>query len=104
MLSAFSTKDGRFHQSAISLDKVTLIQIAVEALALSEESVAEWDWCVWLGPSLGSAPGRGRHGSASSLLEAKKMAIGGAVALLHELTSHSPVFDDLKTSSEISAA
>ena len=95
MPSAFSTTDGLFHQSTILLDGIALIRISVERLAARRKRISEWEWCVWSVMGPWSEPDCDWHGADSSLPVAKQKAIRAAVALLQELTSRRPIFDDM---------
>lgn len=85
MLNVFETDDGMFHQAVLSLNKVVLIRLVVEKLALRSDSAAEWEWMVWRTVGLWDGEMLPVSGRETSLSTAKRQAFNTGISMLADL-------------------
>ena len=86
MQDVFETDDGTFHQAVLSLNKLILVRLVVERLALKSNSLVEWEWTVWPVHSLWDGSGAPVSGRKPSLSAAKRQAFDVGTAMLADLT------------------
>ena len=88
MLNVFRTDDGMFHQAVLSLNKLVVVRLVVEKLALKSESAAEWEWewMAWRTAEVWDEEVLPVSGREASLHAAKRRAFDAGMSMLTDLT------------------
>ncbi len=86
MLDVFQTDDGIFHRAVLSLNKLVLVHLVVERLAMLSGQATEWEWMVWPMHALWAVDPTPVSGRETLILDAKRQAFDTGISMLADLT------------------
>ena len=88
MRDVFHTDDGDFHQAVLALNRLVLVRLVVERLALKDDFADEWEWMVWPVRGPWDDSEAALQGRESSLEAAKQQAFDAGISMLADMTRY----------------